>query len=604
MRQYIIGIDLGTTNCTMSYIKPSETPSQNGTFLIEQFFIPQVSGPAMQAALPSLPSFIYFPLKEELEAKQVALSWNNDREYCVGAFARNRGAEVPNLMVGSAKSWLSHSNVDRRAPILPFSADEHERRISPKEACSTLLIHLQEAWDLQFPQALFANQIVLVTVPASFDPSARELILEAAKDAGYPDIVLLEEPQAAFYAWLYSHYEDWRKTLKIGEKVLVIDIGGGTTDFSLISVEDEQGNLSLKRLAVGDHLLLGGDNLDLALAYLVKGKLEEQGHAIDEWQMQSLVNASRNAKELLLGEDPPESVEITIQGRGSKLIGNTLKASISLNEAESILIEGFFPLISPEERPVNAIKSGIQQIGLPYAQDARVTAQLAKFLSMSQESSGNNLERFIMPSAILFNGGTLKAKAIQQRLKDQLNQWADHFKEAAVKTLNGADLDFGVGCGAAYYGVARTGEALRIKSGINKSYFIGVEDAVLAVPGLQTPLKAICVAPIGMEEGTERDLSNREFSLLLGDLATFRFFSLNTPLLANGEKPDIGSVVKNWKQELMELHPVETILNKLENDGKTIRVKLNTKVTELGILELWCKADDGRKWKLEFDIRK
>lgn len=600
MGKYIIGIDLGTTNCTMAYTTVPESDFRDTEFPIDQFEISQIKQAGVQENALSLPSFIYFPLKEELSAKHIALNWDPSRPYCVGTFARERGAEIPSQLISSAKSWLSHAGVDRRSKILPYSPEESHPQMSPKEACTALLKHMREAWDNQHTNDLFKHQIVLVTVPASFDPSARELVLEAAKDAEYPEIVLLEEPQAAFYAWLHTHANAWRKKLKVGEKILVVDIGGGTTDFSLIAVDDENGDLKLTRLAVGDHLLLGGDNLDLALAYLAKDKLENQGHTIDEWQMQALIHASRKAKEALLGENPPSAFDIVIQGKGSKLIGNTLTTSITTEEAEKLLLDGFFPLISPQEHAQAPHKSGLQQIGLPYAQDARVSAQLAKFLAMAGDSSA---ESFVMPSTVLFNGGTLKAKAIQNRLVQLLNSWAKALKAPDVSVLSGLDLDFGVSRGAAYYGIARAGHTLRIRGGTSKSYFIGVEDSAPAVPGISPPMRAICVAPIGMEEGTEEELENKEFSLLLGELATFRFFSYGAPLLKNGEKPKVGSVVKNWKQELTELHPVETILDKLEGDGKVIRIKMNTKVTELGVLELWCKAEDGRKWKLEFDVR-
>lgn len=595
---YVIGIDLGTTNCTMAY-----SAFDNGVFKpVEQFLIPQLTAPETQGEKGSLPSFLYFPLNEELDAKQTGLTWDPSRHFCVGNYAQRRGSEMPFRLVASAKSWLCHADIDRREAILPVTAEEGIPKISPVDACGELLRHLKEAWDSKL-DAPFAKQAVLITVPASFDPAARELVLEAAGKVGFPEVVLLEEPQAAFYAWMDAHVDDWRKLLKVDDCILVIDIGGGTTDFSLISVKDQNGDLALERLAVGAHLLLGGDNIDLALAYFAKEKLEDKGHAIDDWQFQSLIHSCRQAKEVLLGENPSSHVDITVMGRGSKLIGGSLKTTITLEEAKGLILEGFAPLVDAEERSKVEKRGGLQQIGLPYAQDARFTCQLAKFLSMTGENDSTSMEKFVMPTAVLFNGGTTKAAALRNRLLEQLNQWAEVLRKPSVRVLPDADYDFGVSRGAVNYGKARYGKAIRIRSGTSRSYFIGVEDAAPAVPGLARPLKAVCVAPFGMEEGSELHLDGQEFSLVVGEQATFRFFSHATPTLSDETAPVIGTVVKRWKQELTELHPIETRLDKSEGDGKSIRVKIHSRVTELGVLEVWCHAPDGRKWKLEFDIR-
>jgi Hsp70 protein len=596
--RYLIGIDLGTTNCSMAYALRGEDEQK-----ILQFAIPQVIDSGSQDDRFTLPSFVYFPLKEELKSKAAGIDWDVDRKHCVGHFARERGAEVPSRLVSSAKSWLCHSGINRREKVLPMGSEDKQIQISPLEACSAFLCHLKEAWKAKMPKIPFEKQDILITVPASFDPSARQLVQEAASIAGYPDIILLEEPQSAFYSWLHHHEKDWRKLLRVGDCVLVVDIGGGTTDFSLISVEDENGNLTLKRIAVGAHLLLGGDNIDLSLAYLAKGKLEEQGHSIDDFQMHSLTHVCRTAKEALLSDNPPSSYDIVIVGRGSKLIGNTLKTTITRKEAEQTILDGFIPIIAPEERSVIDRRSGIQQVGLPYAQDPRISAQLAKFLSMTGEADTKSMANFILPTAVLFNGGTMKGAALRRRLCDVLNHWAKGLGKESIKELPNPDYDFAVSRGAAYYGLARTGHAIRIRSGTSRSYFIGVEDAVPAVPGFPTPLKAICVAPYGMEEGTQLDLPDQEFALVVGEQATFRFFSHATPALSNGLIPGIGTVVKNWKQELSELHPIETRLESAAEDGKTIGVHLNSRITELGMLEIWCAAADQRKWKLEFDIR-
>ena len=598
--QYIIGIDLGTTNCTMAYTQAGKDVQPNELPEITQFGIPQVVSAGSQDEQATLPSFVYFPLQEELDGKMASVEWDKAREHCVGYFARNRGAELPSRLIASAKSWLCHVGIDRREKILPLG---DEPQMSPMEACAALLRHLREAWDRKMPKAAFKKQQILITVPASFDPSARQLVLEAAQTAGYPDVILLEEPQAAFYAWLYAHADHWRKQLSVGDSILVVDIGGGTTDFSLISVDDEGGDLGLKRLAVGSHLLLGGDNFDLALAHIARGKLEEQGHTIDDWQFQSLVHVCRDAKEKLMGEKPPKSVDITIHGRGSRLIGGTLTTTITQEEAHQLLVDAFIPLVNADDRSPVERRSGIQQIGLPFAQDARISCQLAKFLSMTGEKESTSMENFVLPTSVLFNGGTLKGAALRERLMDLLNQWAKTMGRPEVKELPHPDYDFAVSRGAVYYGLARTGKAVRIKGGTSRSYWIGVEDAVPAVPGMPMPMKAVCVVPFGMEEGTEQELTNQEFALVLGEQATFRFFSHATQSLSNGTEPVIGTFLRNWKQELSELHPIEALLDKGEGDGKTVRVKIKSRVTELGVLEVWCVSQDGRKWKLEFDIR-
>lgn len=595
---YIIGIDLGTTNCTMAYVDAKDKDGE-----IIQFEIPQVVSTGVQGGSLYLPSFIYFPLQEELDNKVAATEWDSNRKYCIGIYARDRGSEVPSRLISSAKSWLCHNGIDRRSEILPISDDTDVGRMSPLVACSELLRHLREAWDFKMPKTPFDQQQVLVTVPASFDPSARQLVQEAAQLAGYPETILLEEPQAAFYTWLRAHENVWRKKLKVDDKILVVDIGGGTTDFSLISVGDESGNLVLNRLAVGSHLLLGGDNFDLSLAYLAKQKLEEKGHHIDEWQFQSLIHTCRQAKETLMGESPPKHVDITVMGRGSRLVGGSLKTQISRSEALALLVDGFTPMVSMEERSPTERRTGIQQIGLPYAQDARLSCQLAKFLSMTGEGDTASMDNFVMPTAVLFNGGTLKGVALRDRIIELLNSWAAKLNVAPVNVLPESDYDYAVSRGAVCYGLARSGQAIRIRSGTSRSYFIGVEDAAPAIPGLAPPLKAVCVVPFGMEEGTEQELHTQEYALVLGEMATFRFFSHATPNLANGSECIVGTVVKNWKQELTELHPIETMLDKSEGDGKTVRVKLKSRVTELGVLELWCVAHDGRKWKLEFDVR-
>ncbi len=526
----MIGIDLGTTNCTVAL------GAENG---IETLPILQRISEDMEAEKPILPSFYCFPLEGE-----PFLGW----------YARERGEELPDRVIASAKSWLSHGAIDRRAPILPLA----DPKMSPVEVCTELLKHLKKT--------LPNEKQVLVTVPASFDPSARQLVQEATEGAGFESVILLEEPLAAFYAWLNQHEEDWRNILQVGETVLVADIGGGTTDFSLISVEEREGELHLERLAVGDHLLLGGDNIDLTLAYMVQNKLGEE--------RDGLIHAVRKAKETLLGDNPPDSFDVHIQGRGSSLIGGSTTITLEREEVERALVDGFFPFVELDVPVLKETRSGIAKLGLPYARDPRITAQLAHFLRQTEAP---------VPSAILFNGGTLKAVAFQKRLLELLSRW----RGEEVKALPDPDFDFGVSRGAVYYGRTREGKGIRVRAGTSRSYYIGVEGTAPAVPGVPPPIKPVCVVPMGMEEGSEQTLNEETFSLVLDETAAFRFFSRTAE-----------------HAPLVELHPIEALMESQGQEGGVVLVKLTAKVTELGVLELWCVSEDGRKWKLEFDIRK
>lgn len=563
---YHIGIDLGTTHSSLSYC-PIQTPHE-----IQKLPIPQINDDGTLVDSFILPSFLYFPTKEE--------PWSTPE---IGKIAQKRGEETPARVVSSAKSWLCHEGIDRRADSLPVGEDiAPEQKISPQKALSFILQKLRVSWDAAFPNAPFHAQKVLVTVPASFDPAAKQLVQEASVDADYPEITLIEEPLAAFYAWLQQAKDAWRSHLKVGDSVLVVDIGGGTTDFTLIDVEESNGNLELKRSAVGSHLLLGGDNIDHMLAHIAQEQFIEKGTPLSDWQYQSLVHSCRTAKEQLFSETPPASVDLTILGRGSKLIGGALKTTIELVKAQEMILEGFFPILQQEQIAIKDKRSGFSQIGLPYAQDARVSAQLATFLQ------GRDL-----PSKVLFNGGTMKAQAFRQRIVELLNTWS----ETPVEELQGANYDFGVSNGAVCYALAREGHAIRIRSGASKNYYVGIEESAPAVPGVAPKIKKICVVPFGMEEGSEAILESQEFSLWLGELVTFRFFS------KNGEDQFGQYVEAAQEPTLEELHPIETILDQEGTDGKTVRVRLKSKVTELGFLELWCESAENQRWKLEFNLR-
>ena len=449
---------------------------------------------------------------------------------------------------------------------------------------------------------------MLLTVPASFDEEARELTRRAAEQAGFEHVTLLEEPLAAFYAWLESQGDAWRRRIKVGDLVLVCDVGGGTTDLSLITVSEENGELTLKRVAVGDHILLGGDNMDLALARVLQQRLEASGHRIDTWQLHGLWHQSRIAKEKLFESPKTQKLPITLLGKGTKLVGGTIKTELAREDLDQVLVEGFFPKVASSELPARQRRVGFQELGLPYAADPAITKHLARFLSEqvrnSPEAAGIRRGRsgLACPTHVLFNGGVMKAAVLRDRVVEVLNSWLR--KEGfdalgAEQILEAPDLEHAVARGAAYYGKARHGRGVRIRSGASRTYYIGIESAMPAVPGMEAPLKALCVVPFGMEEGTEATIPDREFGLVVGEPAEFRFLSSSVR-----KQDHAGSLLEDWGGDLEELSPLEVTLNLDGQQGTVVPVRLETRVTELGTLEVWCVSRDGtQRWKLELNIR-
>jgi molecular chaperone DnaK (HSP70) len=585
--RYSIGIDLGTTNCAMAYAEIPEPASVNLAP------VPQLVNANEIAAEPLLPSFLYIPGPRDFPPGAVALPWDPAPRFVIGKLAQRRGAEVSSRLVSSAKSWLSYSSVDRTAAMLPWKAAEGLDRISPLDASAEYLRHLRSAWDDQHPEAPFDRQEVLVTVPASFDAIARELTGRAAEAAGFQNVTMLEEPQAAFYAWIDRH-ADWRNRVKPGDLVLVVDIGGGTTDFTLIAVTEKTGELHLERIAVGEHILLGGDNIDLALAHTVAGELAAKGTKIDGFQLQALWNNWRLAKEKLL--DPAsnaDAVPVTILGKGSGLVGGAIKAKLHREQVEQVL-DGFLPRVSSTEMPRQERRSGLRELGLPYASDPAITRHLARFLRQpSAERKG-----FACPTHILFNGGVLHAQFVRERLLEVLNSWLAAEGSRPVAVLSGEDLMHAVARGAAYYGAARHGKGVRIRGGIARSYYVGIEPAMPAVPGLRVPVKALAVAPFGMEEGTSACIPGREFGLIVDEPAEFRFFC---SAVRKNDQP--GALIEDFGDELEELSPVQVRLTSDVPSADLIPVSFETVITETGTLQLWCVARDARRWKLEFNVR-
>ena len=547
--KYIVGIDLGTSNSILAYT-PAETDDEAAAE-IHILEIPQVVGPGSVSPRSVLPSFILLPGEKDMSPDDLNLPWGKDVKKVVGEFARERGAELPQRLISSAKSWLCHSSVDRNQPILPWGASAEVPKLSTVEASAAILDHIRQAWNFTMAREdedlALERQDIYLTVPASFDAVARELTVKAAEMAHLPDITLLEEPQAAFYAWIEASRDRWRDVIAAGDLVLVCDLGGGTSDFSLIRVSDSSGELELERIAVGNHLLIGGDNMDLALAYTIAKRFSEKGTRLDSWQMRALWHRCRSAKETLLEHSDADTVPISILGRGSSLIGGTLRTDLGRSEVEQVIVDGFFPFCDAASRPAAVQRAGIQETGLPYESDPAVTQHLAQFLSRRDERPSE------LPTAVLFNGGVMKASLLRKRVVDVLSSWHDG---AAPRVLEASNLDLAVARGAAYYGLARRGRGIRIRSGLNKSYYIGVAAALPAVPGMPAPIKALCVAPFGMEEGSETELTEREFNLVVGEPAKFDF--LGSAVRTNDA---VGTIIEDWEGDVEPITTIETTLD-------------------------------------------
>ena len=588
--EFVLGIDLGTTNSVIAYCSLSgDTPE------LQLLPIPQLVDSGTIESRDALPSFLYLGAEHD-SSGSLDLPWAEERDFAVGHIARRQAAEVPDRTVGAAKSWLCHSRIDRHQPVLPWGAPDEVPKVSPVTATRRYLEHLVAAWESAHPESPVSQQHVVLTVPASFDASARELTREAALAAGLPgDFVLLEEPQAAVYSWLANTGDRWRKTMGVGDKLLVCDVGGGTTDLTLVGVSQEEGELTLQRLAVGNHLLVGGDNMDLALAHHVAQQFAEQGVKLDPWQSVSLWHSCRNAKEALLAPEGPETQSIAVLGRGRKLIGGTVSVDVDRQAVASLLLDGFFPQCDVGEKPARRRASGFREIGLPFEADTAVTRHLAAFLQVHGTDG-----QPVQPTKIMFNGGVFKSGTLQDRLLDVMAAWFG--EEQRPQLLSGPqELDHAVARGAAYYGWAKEHGGVRIRGGTARSYYVGIETAGLAIPGAPRPMKALCVVPIGMEEGTEADVPSDEIGLVVGESAHFRFFS--SPIRKQDQP---GDLLDSWEEdELSETDSMEAELSADEQiEDDYVPVQFQARVTELGMLELWCVGTKSPgRWKLEFSVR-
>jgi molecular chaperone DnaK (HSP70) len=608
---FSIGIDLGTTN---SAVAVEEFESGRATIVD----ITQILGINQIGEKATLPSALYIPHPDEFQESQVRLPWSKTGgEPIIGHFARNHGATIPDRLIASAKSWLSNFHVDPKSPMLPWKSDIKEQKLSAFDCSRRYLEHIKQGflyaesvkgrtWNL-------ADGQVVLTVPASFDEIARNLTAAAAEAAGFSKVVLLEEPQAAFYAWTAQVGNSWRTQVDRGDIVLVCDIGGGTADFSLIAVSEKEGNLEAERISVGEHLLLGGDNMDLALAYTLQAQLEAAGKPIDGWQFLALIHAASAAKVSLFSDPALDQVPVAVPSRGSSLLAKTVSTKLTRATLTEVILDGFFPVTKVTDLPQEARSAGLQEFGLPYASDPVVSKHLARFLTRSLinvkgseslsalvKTRPEALEAdYLKPTAVLFNGGVFNASPIRKRVLDLLGSWG---KGAAVRELAGFQPDLAVAKGAALYGRNRaTGQGIRIKAGTARSYYIGLESSAPAIPGFKPPIKALCVVPQGMEEGSELLIDEREFGLITGQPADFRFFASE---VRSGDAP--GTIVTNPERELEESGRIEVTLPAVEGfpQGQPIPVVINPIVTELGNLELWMKhTGSDRRWKVEYQVR-
>ncbi|MDL2321711.1 Hsp70 family protein [Desulfosarcina sp. OttesenSCG-928-B08] len=598
---YIIGLDLGTTNSILAYVAADAENVESAP--IHVLDIPQLITPGVVETRSALPSFVLVTQGLATPPGGLSLPWDPTPPYATGEFARLRGEEIPQRLISSSKSWLCNGYVDRNAPILPWeTAGEKsgipiDAKLSPVEASSAILRHIRDAWNHTMAGSAsdpderlrIENQKLYLTVPASFDAVARELTVAAAAMAGLSHITLLEEPQAAFYAWLANTGGTWREAVRPGDLILICDVGGGTSDFSLIAVSEENGDLALDRVAVGNHLLVGGDNMDLALAYTLSRQFSESGTKLDAWQMNGLWHSCRRAKEKILSDPAITSQPVTLLGRGSSLIGGTLKTELSRDTIESTLRDGFFPICGRNDRPAAAQRTGIREFGLAFEADPAITRHLAAFLGRHTLDG-----QPAAPTAILFNGGVMKAELLRKQVVSALNTWSS---QQAITELQAGDVDLAVARGAACYGLACQGKGIRIRGGLGRSYYIGIAASMPAVPGVPSPTKALCVAPFGTEEGTTAAISDQEFVLLVGEPATFDFLGSTTRT-----HDALGTMIEDWEGEI---EPVTTLETVLEGErGQAIPVTLELNVTEVGTLELWCVSTlDNRRWRLEFNVR-
>ncbi|HLT31681.1 MAG TPA: Hsp70 family protein [Myxococcaceae bacterium] len=598
--RHIVGIDLGTTHSAMAQVIPSEGGAQAEVLDVP---VPQLVRPGEWRPESLLPSALFLPAEGEFDPALLRLPWGGDEHVITGALAQVQGARVPGRLVASAKSWLSHPGVDRNAPILPWGAAPDVPKMSPVEASRRLLAHLRDTWDHAHPDQPLAEQEVVLTVPASFDEAARALTVSAARLAGLNRFTLLEEPQAAFYDFTARHRQALEKTLGEVRLVLVVDVGGGTTDFTLVHAGVSPEGPMLKRIAVGDHLMLGGDNMDVLLAHRLESRWLGEGKRLSGAQWPQAVSAARSAKEALLADGAPEQLPVTLAGSGSRLLGGSLSATLTRAEVEALVLDGFFPRIAPTERPTRSARVALQELGLPYAQEPAITRHLAGFLAahaaagfraLSQESPAEGaLPR---PDAILLNGGVFNAPGIAARVVEAVSAW---WPDAPpIRLLSHGSLDRSVARGAAYYGLVRRGLGRRIGGGAARAYYVGLDAGSGSASELEAGPQVLCLIPRGFEEGERVRIPERTFRLAMEQPVQFPLFS------TTADRIDAPGAVVPLGDDLQPLPPLHTILRSADPSVKERRVSIEAGLTEIGTLELSLVSDESdERWRLEFELR-
>ncbi len=602
MSRFFIGIDLGTTNSAVAYIDTAEAARTDAPE-IHIFGVPQLVAEGEIVELPTLPSFLFIAREGEHGDDRLRMPWQDRAEAVAGVFAREQGALRPGQQIASAKSWLCHDAVDRTAKILPWNSDRPEQAYSPVEASTQYLAHLRDAWNHAFAssidEARFEQQEIVLTVPASFDEEARELTVRAARDAGLENLTLLEEPLAAFYAWMVAHQGTLKRSLKDGQLILICDVGGGTTDFSLIRASIIEGKVQFERTAIGEHLLLGGDNVDLALRQLAEEKLARPRLSLR--QRNALTRQCCLAKEMLLADPDRESATVQVMGEGRSVIGGSLATELTRDEVEQVLLEGFLPLTSADDLPAKAARTGLRELGLPYATEAAITRHLAEFLKRSATAdadldSEDQARSIARPDAILFNGGFFTPEITRQRIVKAIAGWfAERGKRWRPRVLSNEAPEAAVAVGAAYYGIVRRGGGLRVRGGSARSYYIGVQSAAEASDRVQ----AVCVMPRGTEEGTSLELGERAFAVLANRPVSFTLYSSTT------RHDNHGDVVTLDQGEIHRHAPLITVLRFGKKSRQAeLAVQLRVNFTEVGTLELWCESlKTEHRWRLQFQLR-
>ncbi len=603
-RRYIIGIDLGTTNSAVSFVDLAQDPdSDSGEPLkkrIEIFKVPQLTGSGELTRVPVLPSFLYIPGTYDISKDAISHPWKTDEDNFAGIFARDHGSKVPARLVSSAKSWLCNNNADRQSKILPWGSGDDVYKVSPIHATASYLTHLKKAWNYYMgddEDRYFENQVIIITVPASFDEVARDLTVEAAAMAGLKNVTLLEEPLAAFYSWLIRHEHDWHQSVKENQLILVCDVGGGTTDFTLITLREVDGSPRFERIAVGDHLILGGDNIDLALARHVESGFGKNKPALtgDKWK--TLCHQCRQSKEHIL-DGKTDSETITIMGEGRGLIAGTVSSVLTRDALEKIVLDGFFPVVDSSDIEQKNVRKGITEFGLPYEQETAMTRHLGWFLDHHKADVGTLLNKEPFPDLILFNGGSLKPEIIQERIRRSIRHWYGNEDKSMPMVLENPDPDLAVALGASYYGLVKIGKGVRVGSGSARSYYLAVSKKDDATENNDTK-HAMCIVERGLNEGSKIELNDQNFEVLTNQKVSFDMFS------SSFRSGDTSGRLIEIDDTLTPLPPIQTVIQFGQKGVKTnIPVKVEAEYTEMGTLALWCKSlSSDHRWQLQFQLR-